>query len=187
MTRAIHAFADWGVESHCLNEHFDVTRVGLDPTPNGTGQVVKADATDIPAKDGSFYFGLFHPPCQAFSKMTPDKSKHPNLITDARREAERLCDYWVIENVPQAPLENAVTLDGRMFEGKIAFPRAFESNFEIPPLSRSHRSAKLNWGNDRKLDWAKAKGYPNKYSNFAMKNNAIPRQFLEYILSHLPR
>lgn len=60
----------------------------------------------------------FSPPCQAFSELTPDKSRHVNLIPAARALARASGLPYVIENVRAARdhLINPVSLFGTMFD-----------------------------------------------------------------------
>ncbi len=58
------------------------------------------------------------PPCQRFSSATPSGSRdnHLDLIEPVRKALLATGKPFVIENVPRAPLEDPVWLDGSMFD-----------------------------------------------------------------------
>lgn len=90
------------------------------------------------------------PPCQFASDVTPDKSKHLNLIPDTRRLLDAAGRPYVIENVEGAlaHLRNPVVLCGSMFnlgaiiEGDrydLERHRLFEvSGFHLPQPDHVH-------------------------------------------------
>ena len=85
------------------------------------------------------------PPCQAYSNMTPDKSKHPQLVEPIREllQVLELMDVpWVIENVQQAPLIDPVKLCGSMFPNdglRVRRHRLFETSFTVHELKCNHK------------------------------------------------
>ena len=85
------------------------------------------------------------PPCQAYSSMTPDKSKHPELVEPVRERLqalERIGIHWVIENVQQAPLINPTKLCGSMFPNdglRVRRHRLFETSFTVHELKCNHK------------------------------------------------
>ncbi len=119
---------------------FDVVGIDIVPQPNFPFEFHQADALDYPL-DG---FDAIHasPPCQAHSTIAkqqrtrrPGTYEHPDLV-DAMRQ--RLIAWglpYVIENVPGAPLENAVTICGLSVGVNVKRHRLFEANFPImvPP------------------------------------------------------
>jgi len=115
--KILHCFADHGTEAEALGRYGDVIRVGIEPRDTNTSTPIKADAHALPFEDETFDLGLFHPPCTRWSDM-PDANKAgdaPNLIPLAREIAAEHCDEWIIENKPQAPLEEPTILTGKMF------------------------------------------------------------------------
>jgi len=104
--RTLHGYADTGVESELLCEHGEVIRVGLDPKDSNDSKPVEADMRNPPFPDGSFDLALFHPPCGFVSPLSDtkggSKDDWDNLIPDARREAQRLADHYIIENKAEA-------------------------------------------------------------------------------------
>ncbi len=89
----------------------------------------QADAFDY-LRDHGHEFDVIHasPPCQAYSRATAWRGKresHPDLIgkTLALLSATRL--PWIIENVPDAPIEGHFVLCGSMFGLRIRRHRYF--------------------------------------------------------------
>ena len=78
-------------------------------------------------------FAAIHasPPCQRFSTMTADPDRHPDLIGPIRDSLIATGLPYIIENVPQAPLVNPVTLCGSAFGLQVRRHRAFESNLPL--------------------------------------------------------
>src|SRR3990167_5937836 len=130
---------------------FYVVGVDIEPQPRYCGdEFYVGDMLTYPL-DG---FDAIHasPPCQRFSTMTKRWGReecHPDYIEELRL---RLCEnfeetgaLYVIENVPGAPLYNAVTLCGSMFvlrageNTHLRRHRIFESNvWFFPPAPCSH-------------------------------------------------
>jgi DNA (cytosine-5)-methyltransferase 1 len=80
---------------------------------------VRADALDI-LNTPSFWGGydLIHasPPCQTYSiSKYSHHNIHPDLLGPTLEALAATGKPWVVENVPLAPLENALTLCGTMF------------------------------------------------------------------------
>lgn len=73
------------------------------------------------------------PPCQAHSSITPDKSKHVNLIPEVRERLERSPRPYVIENVEGARYEliTPIRLCGSSFGLKVRRHRLFESSVPL--------------------------------------------------------
>jgi hypothetical protein len=202
----LHCFADYGVESEILSWYGDVVRVGIEPLDTNDSEPIKADAHilgddkdwDIPFKDDvTFDLGVFHPVCSKWAATTSisgDPDDHTNMIPSARSIAERYCDHYVIENVPRAPLEDPIVLDGRMFGIPIKYERAFETNFDVPQPPRYQRF----WGKDgdtgtaetssffftersRKW-WASVKTVPPRdYPKQHLAKNTIPGQYIHHV------
>lgn len=75
------------------------------------------------------------PPCQAYSLAAAGgvrrKGDHPDLIGMVRRSLLAFGRPYVIENVPQAPLLNPVTLCGTSFGLPVIRHRSFECSFPV--------------------------------------------------------
>jgi len=187
--RILHAYADHGTESEVLGLYGDVVRLGTDPRDTNNSTPIRGDATRPPFERDSFDFGLFHPPCTAWSDM-PGANKNgdaPELIADARREARQLCDCWVVENKPRAPLQDAVVLDGNMFGLPIQYERAFEANFSIPePPRYSHfenESTPYFYSEKSPAWWGAVKGInPQPYTKRAVAKNSLPAPYVHHLV-----
>lgn len=97
---------------------FRVVGVDIEPQPHYPFEFHQADALTFPL-DG---FDAYHasPPCQRYSMITKLHGRaivesHPDLIDPTRYRLKSSGKPYIIENVPQAPLKDAVTLCGSMF------------------------------------------------------------------------
>lgn len=185
-----HLFADEGVESEILAGFGQVVRVGLyDPRPNPHSDLIVADARDPPLEPGADLVVL-HPECYKWARATdhvPDRdSVYEDQIPDARRVGKELGDDYIIENVPDAPLQDPVVLNGRMFHMPIKFERAFETSFPVrQPSERGKREDETSWWNEhgRPTPWWKAvKGYGGDYRKHPLVKSAVPAPYLKYLL-----
>jgi DNA (cytosine-5)-methyltransferase 1 len=138
---------------------FDVVGVDIDPQPNYPFRFHQGDALvvlrDLLLSDilgtpvrlgGEEYvlqdFDAIHasPPCQAYSTITPDKSKHPELIGPVREFLTESGLPYVIENVDGAKRElvDPVMLCGSSFGLRVRRHRWFESNIPIMSMPCQH-------------------------------------------------
>jgi DNA (cytosine-5)-methyltransferase 1 len=96
---------------------FYVVGVDIKPQPRYCGdEFIQADAMTYPL--GGFDAIHASPPCQAFSAMTRGRwqdREHPDYIAGIRRRLLEAGVPYVLENVPGAPLRNALLLCGTMF------------------------------------------------------------------------
>lgn len=92
---------------------------------------VQADFTTL-TYDFLLDFDFIHvsPPCQAYSKITPDRSIHPRLIKNAHRLCKASGLPHVIENVEGSSRELSPTVvaDGAYFGLKMARRRYFHAS-----------------------------------------------------------
>jgi len=196
--RILHCFADTGVESEALAAYGSVTRVGLDPVDTPfTDTLIKADARDVEF-DQTFDLGLFHPPCQRWTpgaQMHGTTGEHENLIPLARELANDYCENWIIENVPQAPLNDPVTLNGGMFGSPLHYERCFETSYHVDQPRNQQRlcgghetfdefHATGGWKGSKQL-WQSTKGYSGDYNAKSLKREAIPRAYINYLVRPL--
>jgi DNA (cytosine-5)-methyltransferase 1 len=118
---------------------FHVTGVDIVPQPNYCGdEFVQGDAIEYIREHGR-EFDLIHAswPCQKFTPLNAYNGKdYPDLVTPGRQVMLETGVPFVIENVPQAPLESPVSLCGSMFGLKLRRHRGFESGngFRLPQL-----------------------------------------------------
>jgi DNA (cytosine-5)-methyltransferase 1 len=110
---------------------FDVIGVDIAPQSRYPFEFHQADALEYLAEHGG-EFDAIHasPPCQAYSIITPDRTKHPDLIPATRDLLEMIARPYVIENVAGArrALKNPLMLCGAQFGLKVYRHRLFEAN-----------------------------------------------------------
>lgn len=119
---------------------YTVESVGVDIAPQKRYPYtfVQDDALHYAATHGwSFDFIHASPPCQAHSIITPDKSKHVDLIPHTRWLLESLGKPYVIENVGGARrvLRNPIMLCGAQLGLKVYRHRFFESNVYLMAMA----------------------------------------------------
>lgn len=185
-----HIFADVGVESEALSAYGRVVRVGLDPLDTNDSEPVQADARNLPLRPGAD-LAVLHPPCQPFSKASRGRNTDDNLIPLAREIGEEYAEDYVIENVPQAPLNDPVQLDGRMFGLPIRYTRAFETSFHVeqPPVygdlradggALAQHEATGGWQGSEAL-WRAVKQVSGSYPAEDLKRSGIPAPYIHYL------
>jgi DNA (cytosine-5)-methyltransferase 1 len=110
---------------------FDVVGVDLHPQPHYPFEFHQDDAMEFPISG----FDAVHasPPCQKYSRLAylHPEIDDPDLAGPIRDRLRKSRLPYVIENVPGAPLQNAVTLCGTMFDLRVLRHRKFEANFLI--------------------------------------------------------
>jgi DNA (cytosine-5)-methyltransferase 1 len=119
---------------------FEVVGIDLEPQPHYPFEFHQADALTYPLEG----FDAYHasPPCQAYSQAlnygNKDRTRHPDLVAAIRELLVNTGKPFVIENVPNSPLENYIILDGTMFGLKTIKRRWFELHgFDITLLPMS--------------------------------------------------
>jgi DNA (cytosine-5)-methyltransferase 1 len=113
---------------------FEVVGVDNKPQPKYPFKFIQADALSYAiAAANDFDFIHASPPCQAYSNITPDKSKHKGLIALTRKVLQFVGKPYVIENVPGAKkeLDSPIMLCGRQFNLKVYRHRFFECRPQI--------------------------------------------------------
>lgn len=206
--RILHCFADFGTEAEVLTGYGEVIRIGIQIRDTNDSTPIQADAHikpegeskawDIPFKEEvQFDLGVFHPVCSRWAATTSisgDPDRHENMIPSSRSIAERFCDHYVIENVPEAPLNDPTVLEGRMFGLPIKYERAFETTFPVkqPPRHKrfwndegAEQTAETSsfFFSERSREWwASAKNYrPGPYPKQHLAKNTIPAPYIHYI------
>lgn len=93
---------------------FDVTGVDSRPQRHYPFRFIQADAMTFPLNG----YDIVHasPPCQRYSISSPEPLRHPDLLPAVRERliASRV-RWWIIENVPGAPMRIDYRLCGCMF------------------------------------------------------------------------
>ena len=99
---------------------FEVVGVDVEPQPDYPFEFRQADAMFVAQWAGlSGEWDAIHasPPCQAYTalRVAANAREHPRLIEPLRELLVATGLPYVIENVPQAPLRNALVLGGESF------------------------------------------------------------------------
>jgi len=186
---------------------FDVTGVDIDPQPRYPYKFIQADALTL---DAGFLasFDVIHasPPCQSYSTLAfrnGNADEWPRLVEEVRKMLQATGKPYVIENVEGAPLVNAITLCGTMFdELRVLRHRLFESNVKLVapihpkdhPLVFTHDKRKNHYGKlDQNTSYVQVTGGGNcsvanaadaLKINWMTKmelNEAIPPAYTRYI------
>jgi hypothetical protein len=183
-----HLFADEGVESEFLTRFGRVVRVGLDPIDRNGSEPVKADVRHLPLKSGAD-LAIAHPPCGPWNVMNAvhgNQDEQPKLVEKAREVCERVADHYIIENVPKAPLNDPVLLEGCYFGLPITKRRAFETSFRVkqPELRQRLTDHVGNFDRYEKSRewWESVMGVSNYYPIDPLVNAGMPRAYIEYLL-----
>lgn len=134
--RLLDLFCGAGIASRGYQRAgFHVTGIDIVKQPRYAGDTfIQADAIDYVAAHGWEYDCIAaSPPCQAHSQITPDKSKHLDLIPLTRFMLETVGVPYVIENVRGArkALRNSAMLCGTQFGLKVYRHRFFETNWML--------------------------------------------------------
>lgn len=195
-----------GVSTGLQRAGFDVTGVDINPQPNHRGGTfIQADAMEFPLDGYDFIWAS--PPCQRYSIVTKngplryktgsvkrDMNDYPDLVPPIRDRLEQTGKPYVIENVPGAPLQNAMELRGDMFGLKVIRRRLFESNVFLmaPPKKKlvgtvgkgdwvcvCGKSGGVKGGTSRIADWRAAMGIDWMARNEITQ--AIPPAYAEFI------
>ncbi len=130
---------------------FDVTGVDIESQPKHPGKFIQSDAIEYLLEHGHKYDYIHaSPPCQEHSTASMQfriaGKEYPNLISATRAALISTGKPWDIENVPNAPLINPVTLCGAMFGLPFYRHRLFETNWGLnQPLHLAHvaKNAKM--------------------------------------------
>jgi hypothetical protein len=193
--RILHAFADVGMECMVFAGHGHVTRASIEPQANPWDDEVQQRNLLDDEPDGQFDLGLFHPVCSKWAGPTSisgDREDHENMIPRARELAKEHCDHWVIENVPAAPLEDAITLDGRQFALPIAYRRSFETSFDVSEPAQygtiDNAQTSTHYHSEHSKEWwATMKGYGPAAAEHTTKKhivkNCLPVPYLRHLLT----
>lgn len=122
---------------------FQVVGVDNEPQPLYPFEFHQADAIEFVREHGH-EFDVIHasPPCQAHSTITPDKSRHVDLIPSTREALLHVGRPYVIENVEGAKREliDPVKLCGSSFGLKVRRHRYFESTVHLWSMNCMHET-----------------------------------------------
>lgn len=113
---------------------FEVVGVDIAHQKHYPFEFHQADALEYLAAHGN-EFDAIHasPPCQAYSMASAQwriaGKEYPDLVSPTRDLLRKIGKPYVIENVPSAPLENAIVLNGGLFGMRVRRTRLFETSF----------------------------------------------------------
>jgi DNA (cytosine-5)-methyltransferase 1 len=114
---------------------WEVTGVDCVPQPRYPFAFRCGDALEFLRRHGREYDAVHaSPPCQRHSRcryLPGARQGWPDLLGAARRLCRRLGLPYVLENVPDAPLEGPATLCGSMFGLDVRRHRLFESSVPL--------------------------------------------------------
>lgn len=193
---------------------FDVIGIDHKPQPRYPFRFLQADLTEgIPWDALKETFGItpgdvaaYHasPPCQRYAGITKtagNQNNHPDLVGVTRDYLKQLSKPYVIENVPEAPLQDALMLCGTMFGLLVIRHRLFEvaptlPYFHHPPCQHIRKTVTTGRRPDREKHYHTVVGhYPDhEFAKEAMGidwmtrnelKEAIPPAYTEYIGRHL--
>ena len=116
---------------------FQVTGIDHRKQPRYPYRFIQADALQPPLDLAAFDLVWTSPPCQRYSvasDVRTDPERYPDLVGRTRRLLEQTgVRYWIIENVPKAPIRADAVLRGIDFGLPIVRRRHFElCGFQIP-------------------------------------------------------
>lgn len=124
---------------------YEVTGIDIKPQPRYPFTFIQADALHPPIRLDDYDFIWASPPCQAHTalKVLHNAKSHPDLIPPTRAMLEASGKPWAMENVPGAPLRNAIVLCGSMFGlgcdgAELRRHRLFETSFLVQPPKCQH-------------------------------------------------
>lgn len=123
---------------------FEVVGVDIEPQPRYPFEFIQADAVEYVRAHGH-EFDAIHasPPCQAHTRAQKImKREHPDFIVPTRQALRDSGRFYVIENVPGAPLLDPFELCGAMFGLETYRHRWFESNVRGEILRHPKHSAR---------------------------------------------
>ncbi|NQU59218.1 MAG: DNA cytosine methyltransferase [Rhodospirillales bacterium] len=130
-----------GVAEGLRRAGFDVIGVDIEPQHRYPFPFIQGDVMNMNFQ--GFDLVWASPPCQRYSCLTKPqhKDRHPDLIDPVREKLIAAGCAWVIENVPRAPMNATVKLDGTMFPGLFVIrERLFECSFPVQqPESTAYR------------------------------------------------
>jgi DNA (cytosine-5)-methyltransferase 1 len=111
---------------------FDVTGWDIAPQKNYTFKFNHANALEADLSEFDLIWAS--PPCQAYSQASKSHRNagkvYPDLMAATRNKLEASGKFYIIENVPGAPMRADAILCGSMFGLRLIRHRIFETNWQ---------------------------------------------------------
>lgn len=127
---------------------FAVTGIDSKEQPNYPFLFKRADAIKFLLENGHRYDAIAaSPPCQRYSKAATihgNAGAHPDLVHATRAALLKIDRPFIMENVKDAPLLDAITLCGTMFNLRVFRHRIFESSPGLVLVAPQHHPK--HWG-----------------------------------------
>ncbi len=178
---------------------FEVVGFDIEPQKNYPFEFHQQDALAV---DLSGFDAIWaSPPCQAYSSMTRDPSKHPDMYDPTRSLLEATGKPFIIENVIGAPYNSGIILCGSMFGLVVRRHRNFETSWLMfqptchhekqgrpitvtgqgggRPRPHSWKGIKAEWPSYMEMSWATpaecTQAIPPAYSQY------LGKQLIQYL------
>jgi DNA (cytosine-5)-methyltransferase 1 len=174
----------------------DIVGVDVKPQPRYPFAFVQGDALEYLSEHGH-KFDAIHasPPCQRFSQAQRLQGReHADLLTPTLELLKATGRAWVVENVPGAPMPDAVTLCGLALGVRVKRHRMFLASFPLAgtvcPVGHPGEwytvfgggAAKLKWDNRRRATAAEAKAAMGiDWMNRDELSQSVPPAYTEFI------
>jgi len=123
---------------------FDVVGVDIKPQPRYPFEFHQQDALEV--LENPWHVGGFHaihasPPCERYCALTRASGtadRHPDHLAKVRMLLRAWALPYVIENVPEAPMEDAILFCGAALGLEIVRHRLFEANWPLMSAGCAH-------------------------------------------------
>lgn len=125
----------------------DITGVDIKPQPHYPFRFIQADAMTFDLAGYDFIWAS--PPCQAYAitnNIWKKSGTYPDLVAPIRERLTATGLPFIIENVPGAPLREAITLCGEMFGLRVIRHRLFESHPFLMGRQHQRHTARASYG-----------------------------------------
>jgi DNA (cytosine-5)-methyltransferase 1 len=180
-----------GVSMGYARAGFDVVGVDIQPQPHYPFRFIQADALDFPLNG----FDVVHasPPCQRYSicqNFLRRPEAYPDLLPAVRQKLLAWGGYWIIENVPGAPMQQGVILCDSMFHLGVLRHRYFESSIVLFAPTHCQHQGSVKDGTYISCFGKGGRGFTKERGSLAMgidwmsineMRQAIPPAYTEWV------
>lgn len=166
---------------------FEVVGFDIRVSKNYPFEVHQANALDVDLS--GFDLVWASPPCQAHTQLKVTSSiTHECFIERTREKLVSAGIPYIIENVPGAPLIDAIKLDGHMFGLNIVRQRHFETSHFLlspSPIIRKRSAGMLDFGSYSSDSELRAAMQIPHYMNRYESRQAIPPAYAFYLANQM--